>query len=396
MNTISLILALCCFILPAYSYAGTECTEYVASAYDITSYPHAKGWYNHSGIIESGYTQSNTPIDGAIVVFDSWGTNDYGHVGIMKNAGTGWDIDHANWNDDGEVNGRMSIVSADNWNSAHINGGNKSYPIIGFLIPPNIELESTSSCSYIGDRTILRQDGSWYTPFICWSYNEGQSSACRDAFFWAEWEVTHVPMKKYSYRIVTASSCSKADEPLAFQSEFGYLSEVHYRESLGLIDGVDPPDPQSPTPDPVNLTLDFDIQDPNTRKEFFAGQDNLKPGQIIRLNVKLEAEKGNAEDWMEENKAKVETDFYVRYNNGDWQKLGRQYTRASNLDKGEEHTEHMLLTIPRGTRKVSFYVKTDAEKELTETDEGDNVSRIETFRVRGKGLSPQIIMTILD
>jgi hypothetical protein len=163
----------------------------------------------------------------------------------------------------------------------------------------------------------------------------------------------------------------------------------------------DPADPQSPTPDPVNLTLDFDILDPIMMDEWYAGQDILYANQQVRLNVQLEAEQGDVKDWMDPGNDTIETDFYVRYDDGDWFKLGRQYTNENHLDEGETHTEHMLLTIPQGVSEASFYVKTDAEKELTETDEGDNVSRIETFEVEVAGatqptqLTPAQIMSII-
>ena len=138
---------------------------------------------------------------------------------------------------------------------------------------------------------------------------------------------------------------------------------------------------QGNEPDPVNLQLDFDIQVPGSKEEIYAGKDYLLENQTVRLNLVLEVEEGDAEFWMKDNKEKVETDVYVRYDNGEWTRAGREYSEATSLTEGDRHEEHVLLTIPEGVSTVSFYAETDAESELNETEEGDNVSRIETFEV---------------
>lgn len=160
-----------------------------------------------------------------------------------------------------------------------------------------------------------------------------------------------------------------------------YIEVPSTETSVPILPNPDEADIQEPAPDPVNLALDFDIQGQTSRDEIYAGRDHLFSGQTVRLNVQLEAEQGNTEDWMDPDKEKIETDFYVRIDDGDWIKIGREYTKATNLDEGETHTEHVLYTVPEDATLVSFYVKTDAEKELTETNEADNVSRIETFEV---------------
>jgi hypothetical protein len=123
-------------------------------------------------------------------------------------------------------------------------------------------------------------------------------------------------------------------------------------------------------------------------QELYAGQHQLRRGQVVRLNAQLKAVHGNARDWMSPGKTTIETDFYVRVNDGAWNKITRTYTQATNLDQGETHTEYVLYTILQNAGTMSFYVKTDATKELTETSESDNVSRIQTFRV---DVSPWLI-----
>ncbi|MCA9365130.1 MAG: CHAP domain-containing protein, partial [Candidatus Moranbacteria bacterium] len=112
------------------------CTDYVASKYGIASYPNAKEWYGNVSLLRIGYTQSSSPAPGAIIVLNSWSGNEYGHVGTMEFVSQDWNIDHANWNNDGKINGLMLVESIDGWKKVRINGGKSEYPVRGFLIPP--------------------------------------------------------------------------------------------------------------------------------------------------------------------------------------------------------------------------------------------------------------------
>ncbi|TXH02340.1 MAG: hypothetical protein E6P95_00130 [Candidatus Moraniibacteriota bacterium] len=130
-----------------------------------------------------------------------------------------------------------------------------------------------------------------------------------------------------------------------------------------------------------NLKLDFDIKDPVYGFEWVAGEGDLIIGQTVHLKTQLQAKGGDAHDYMRSGKDTVETDFFVRVNDGDWTLLPRQYTKATNLPNGATHTETVPYTIPAGASTVSFKVKIDAEDEVYEANEGDNWSRIETFTV---------------
>lgn len=131
-----------------------------------------------------------------------------------------------------------------------------------------------------------------------------------------------------------------------------------------------------------NLKQDTDILDPATGTEWIAGQKTLIPGMTVRIRTEVKAVNGNTTAYMRPGKDKVEVDFYVRLDDGEWIRISRQYIRATNLSSGDTKTESVLYTIPRGVREVSFKVKIDAEDEASESNEGDNWSRVETFTVR--------------
>lgn len=140
-----------------------------------------------------------------------------------------------------------------------------------------------------------------------------------------------------------------------------------------------------------NLNQDTDIMDPATGVEWIAGKKTLKTGQAVNIRVQLQSEGGDVRNFIKPGKNTVETDFYVRLGSGNWVFVKRNYTQASNLATGT-HTETFTYTIPQGVSEISFRVKVDATNEVTENNEGDNWSRIETFRV----FNPAVFQTILN
>lgn len=145
-----------------------------------------------------------------------------------------------------------------------------------------------------------------------------------------------------------------------------------------------------------NLKLDFDILDPtNTNQEWQAGIHTLRTGQAVRLNLEFESKGGDVRNFMRAGKDRIEGDFYVRLDDGDWTKVHRAYVKADNLRDGKK-TEYFIYTIPPGVRAVSFKTKIDAEDEAYEANEGDNWSRIETFQIDFSWLIPLINFILED
>lgn len=145
-----------------------------------------------------------------------------------------------------------------------------------------------------------------------------------------------------------------------------------------------------------NLKQDTDILDPATGTEWIAGEKTLTPGMTVRIRTDVKAVNGNATAYMRPGKDKVEVDFYVRLDDGEWNRISRQYIRATNLSSGDTKTESVLYTIPHGIREVSFKVKIDAEDEASESNEGDNWSRVETFQVETYAWLIPLILQLLE
>lgn len=145
---------------------------------------------------------------------------------------------------------------------------------------------------------------------------------------------------------------------------------------------------------PYNLNQDTDIIDPATGVEWIAGQKYLTPGQVVNIRVQLQSEGGDVQNYIQAGKDTIETDYYVRIGFGNWTFFRREYTQVSNLGSGT-HTETASYTIPVGISEISFRVKVDAEGEVSETNESDNWSRIETFGVLNPAAVKSIIQQLL-
>lgn len=122
--------------------------------------------------------------------------------------------------------------------------------------------------------------------------------------------------------------------------------------------------------------------------QLVADTSTVKPGQGIAVKVQVKAKDGNTSAYMRAGKKSIEVDLYVRENLGDWRFLQRTYIQATSLPSGATHTETVQYIVPSGVSTVSFKAKIDAEDEASESNEGDNWSRIETFRI---DVSPWLI-----
>lgn len=290
---------------------------------------------------ELGFQLGTQPKVGSIVVFSN---APYGHVAYVESLGDNGSFTVSEMDFTGSFgSGVQSATYSRNMNGTYKRGsGNQNWTLDSFIYR---RLRGTNSyCDAISS--------SWS---LCWTPSSTDVS-CAGGTDWTLYNFSSM------IRVSTNSYCLPGG---------------------GVGGGIpsDPPDAQSQITEPVNLELDFDILKPDTLQELYAGQSRLQRGQVVRLNAQLKALYGNAKNWMSPGKTTIETDFYVRVDDGSWTKIARTYTQASNLNQGQTHTENVLYTIPPNAGTISFYVKTDAEKELTETNENDNVSRIETFQV---------------
>ncbi len=134
-------------------------------------------------------------------------------------------------------------------------------------------------------------------------------------------------------------------------------------------------------PTQVNLEESFRVTQIDGRL-IFPGDATLIPGQTVLLKVQIKALDDDAERWAQPGKEKIETDYWVRIGNGDWERKNREYTKIKNLKEGETHTETFAYVVPyTGGQSMSFKVKIDAEDEVHESNEHDNTSRIDAFPV---------------
>lgn len=338
-----------CNVAPANS---GNCTWWAAyKRPDIAAAVSGSGWNGgqwSDKLSGKGFQVDSVPKTGAIVEF-----SDPGHVAYTESVGE---------------NGSFTVSEMD------------AYGSLGFVDGVN------NATYYRGSGNTYHRNtdrgtnvqGSWTLRGFIYRRLQGTNSYCDNIN--SSWGICWTPSS-------TDVSCQGGSNWTLYSFTQGSMIRVSTKSYClpggGVGGGIpsDPPDAQSQTTEPVNVELDFDVLKPDTMQELYAGQNRLQRGQVVRLNAQLKAVYGSARNWMSPGKTTIETDFYVRVNDGSWAKIARTYTQATNLDQGETHTEHVLYTIPQSAMTVSFYVKTDAEKELTETNEGDNVSRIETFSV---------------
>lgn len=129
-----------------------------------------------------------------------------------------------------------------------------------------------------------------------------------------------------------------------------------------------------------NLKIDFDIMDQATGNERRAGTHQLRPGQVLSLEVDTETVNGDVRNYFRPGKDSVKVDYYYRVDDGDWVFYRRDTIQGYNLGAGHK-LEKEPFTVPFGAREISFKAKIDASDDVSESNEGDNWSRIETFSV---------------
>lgn len=142
-----LFVALAMLTGSAFANRWIWCTDYVASELGIGLFGDAKTWWNDSRFTSTGYTKSSTPTVGAIIVFNSWTGNPYGHVGIVRSILSSSEIliDHSNWHWDGNPQTGVGVKQASgSWSQVKVkfnpgdaNYGGTAYPVQGFLVPPS-------------------------------------------------------------------------------------------------------------------------------------------------------------------------------------------------------------------------------------------------------------------
>ncbi|MHB1459313.1 MAG: choice-of-anchor X domain-containing protein [Armatimonadota bacterium] len=121
---------------------------------------------------------------------------------------------------------------------------------------------------------------------------------------------------------------------------------------------------------PLDLTVDLAVFNGGQKIQPYG--DVVFPGTQVELRANLNVKGGDTKDWIESGKDTVETDFYVKIGKGGWNRIGREYTRITNLPKGATHTETLVYAIPdTGGDRVSFRVRIDATGEVLESEEGE-------------------------
>jgi hypothetical protein len=150
--------------------------------------------------------------------------------------------------------------------------------------------------------------------------------------------------------------------------------------------------------DPFNLKINrFWVRDAATATDLDPASALVRIGQVIQPRIQVKAKDGDTHDHMRPGKNSIEADLYARLDSGDWFFLKRTYIQATNLPSGATHTEHVDYPVPSGASTVSFKAKIDAEDEAFESNEGDNWTEIQTFRVDNVPVAPlNLIITVTN
>lgn len=200
---------------------------------------------------------------------------------------------------------------------------------------------------------------------ICWTPSSPSDVTCRQAKSW----VLYVSFSTI-VKVTTSGYCPGSE------TVFSYYGGDSMTSSLGG-GGVG-----GNSADSFNLKInDFWVKDLALGYTLISEGHTVRTGQSLEARIQLKAVNGDTHDHMRAGKDRIEVDIYVREDLGDWRFLKREYTKATNLPNGATHTEHAGYTVPAGISQISFKAKIDAEDEVTEANEGDNWSRIQTFTV---------------
>lgn len=123
------------------------------------------------------------------------------------------------------------------------------------------------------------------------------------------------------------------------------------------------------------------VRDAATGYDLVPGGHTVRTNQVLEVRNQVKAVNGDTHDYMRPGKDRIENDFWVQEDDNEWRFIGREYIQATNLPNGATHTEHVYYTVPPGISQVRFKVKIDAEDEASESNEGNNWSKVIAFTV---------------
>lgn len=171
---------------------------------DFNRVGNAKAWLPAAE--GKGYATGSIPRKGAILVLDSWGKNEAGHVAIVQDivSSSQITVNHSNWSpsgvEDNTIYTRVAVkdVSSGSWTSVSFYGKG-SYPVLGFIYPKGMT-ETEQVCDLTERKCDIRYYGSvgWFPPI----------DNCYRA---AQWFVMSVRENEASYPIGSAnvSACDQ-------------------------------------------------------------------------------------------------------------------------------------------------------------------------------------------
>lgn len=207
---------------------------------------------------------------------------------------------------------------------------------------------------------------------FCWRSANSTPSSCSKAQAWI----------LYDYNSNVSYNRSAGDCPTYCTASNGYCKDVSGSLSVGGF-GVGN----------FNLAINRSwVRDPIKNIDLVSETTLVRVGQVLEPRIQVKAKNGNTQNFMRPGKDRVEVDLWIQENDNDWYFSQRTYIQANNLPNGATHTEHATYVVPQGINQVRFKWKIDAEDEAYEINEGDNWSRIETFRV----FNPAVFQTILN
>ncbi|MBP9697959.1 MAG: CHAP domain-containing protein [Candidatus Moranbacteria bacterium] len=336
----------------------------------------AKFWYNDA--INTGFNTGYQPRVGSVVVFNSWGNNDNGHVAYVESV-----------NGDGSF-GASEMDFTGGWGDGQINttyypssggykhgNGTTTLPLLGFIYP--------KYCTFLNSATGV----------FCWNGTNGYFAECEDG-------KSFTLYKRQNNGTLTTTNLSNSaglnycarmtvgDFPNAYSVDLGAYKggNAAYAAYGGWSSG-------SGVSNSFNLKVNSFTAVDSSGNTLIGDQSLVKTGQAITVKAQVKAVNGNTINNMHPGKSTIEVDLYARTDENSWVFQKRDYVQATNLYSGATHTENLTYTIPNGVSSVSFKFKIDAEDEAYEANEGDNWSGIKTFQVDFSWLIP-IINIILE
>lgn len=333
LRNIALFFSFVAFVGTAAANRWIWCTDYVAAELGIGLYGDAKTWWDDSTFTSTGYTKSSTPVVGSIVVFNSWDSNPYGHVGVVRQIVSSSEIliDHSNWHWDGSILQGVGVKKySGSWTQVKVkyNPGDSTYPstpypVRGFLVPPS------SSYSVIGINSPYFIDSCIRTSPV--------DSRC------------------VTYDIALWKQCWDAPFVLSPLCEYG-IGGGNYATAL---------------PDFI-MNKAWLLDDAGNVKTTFS------PGQHVQM-------KGQAKNTGKGNSTGAITVKFYRSNgekvDSNKQEVGSDTIQASSLPSGSTHTETEGLYVPTTPGTYNIVVCADTGHAVGEEIESNNCSTEAVFKV---------------